>query len=155
GKLVVWESQNGQSLVTEKIIAVAHQRGDAGLLAPISFTLSGTNCIRFTPDGRCLLTAGGDYTVRLFDVTTGKQLHSFESHQDIVWAVAAARTKDGHLLGLSGGGSRQRVRGSGFVPGARDYAIRLWDLDTHREVRRFVGHEKDVTSLTFCPNGRH
>jgi WD40 repeat protein len=155
GKLVVWETQSGQSLISGKVEAVAHLRDDVGLLVPISFTLKGINCIRFTPDGRWLLTGGGDYMVRLFDAATGQQLHCFESHQDIVWAVAASRTKEGRLLGLSGGGSRQRVRSSGFVPGARDYAIRLWDLDSRKEIRRFVGHEGDVMSLTFRPNGRH
>jgi WD40 repeat protein len=155
GKLVVWESQSGQSLVSGKLEAVARPRSDSGQLVPIPFTLRGINCVCFTPDGSWLLTGGGDYTVRLIDVATGEQLHNFESHQDIVWAVATTRMKDGRLLALSGGGSRQRVRGWGFVPGARDYAIRLWDLGTRREIRRFVGHQNDVTSLAFCPNGRH
>ncbi len=155
GKLVVWETQSGQTLVSGKVIAVARQRDDASLLAPVSFTLSGINCIRFTPDGRWLLVAGADYTARLFDAATGEQLHRFDSHQDIVWAVAATRTRGGRLLGLSGGGDRQVVRGSGFVPGARDYAIRLWDLDSRKEIRRFIGHEGAVQSLAFCPNGRH
>jgi WD40 repeat protein len=155
GKLIVWETQSGQSMISGKVEAATRQRDDEGLLRPVSFTLKGINCIRFTPDGRWLVTAGGDYMVRLFDAATGQQLHSFESHQDIVWAVAVSRTKEGHLLGLSGGGSRQRVRGSGFVRGARDYAIRLWDIDSRKEIRRFVGHERDVMSLTFRPNGRH
>jgi WD40 repeat protein/HEAT repeat protein len=155
GKLIVWESQSGQSLLSGQVEAVARQRDDAELLAPISLTLRGINCIRFTPDGRWLLAGGGDYTVRLFDAATGEQLHTFESHQDIVWAVAVTRTRDGRLLGLSGGGRRQRIHGSGFVPGARDYVIRLWDLDSRKEIRRFTGHEGAVHSLVFCPNGRH
>ena len=152
GKLVVWDTQTGQTLVSEKIEAVARPRTEEGLS---SFTLKGLSCIRFTPDSRWLLSGGPDYTVRLFDVTTGKQFHDFESHQDVVWAVTTMKTNTGRLLGLSGGGSRQKVRSNGFVPGARDYAIRLWDLQTHEEVRRFVGSEGDVMSLVFCPNGRH
>lgn len=155
GKLIVWDSESGKSLVTKKVIAVPRQREDEGLLAPISFTLNGINCIRFTPDGRWLLAGGGDYTVRLFDAATGEELHIFEDHQDIVWAVAVTRTKDGRLLGLSGAGSRQRLKGDGFVPGARDYAIRLWDLDARKVIRRFVGHEGEVMSLAFRPGGRH
>lgn len=154
GKLVMWESQSGHSLFLRKLIAVPRQRQEAGMPAPVTFNLSGINCIRFTPDGSRLLTGGGDYTVRILDAVTGEQIHLFESHQDIVWAVAAGRGRDGRLLGLSGGGSRQVVRGSGFLPGARDYAIRLWDLTALRELARFRGHERDVTSLAFCPDGR-
>jgi len=155
GKTVVWEAQSGTTLVSEKVVAVPRLRTDGNSLRPTRFTLSGINCIRFTADGRWLLAAGGDYTVRLLDATTGQEVHNFESHQDIVWAVATVRTKDGRLLGLSGGGSRMRLQGGGFVAGARDYAIRLWDLNTRREIRRFAGHEKDVLTLFFCPNGRH
>ena len=152
GKLVVWDTQSGQTLVSEKVDAVARPRPEEGLTF---FTLKGLSCIRFTQDSRWLLSGGPDYTVRLFDVTTGKQVHDFESHQDIVWAVATIKSKTGLLLGLSGGGSRQKVRSNGFVPGVRDYTIRLWDLETRKEMKRYVGSEGDVMSLVFCPNGRH
>jgi WD40 repeat protein/HEAT repeat protein len=155
GKLVLWDAQSGESLVSGKVVAVARPRSDGGSLLPVSFTLSGLTSIQFTPDGRWLLASGADYTVRLFDVATGQQVHLFESHQDIVWAVATLRSKSGRLLGLSGGGSRQKLKTGGFVDGAKDYAIRLWDLETRREIRRFLGSGGDVASLTFCPNGRH
>jgi len=150
GTLIVWETHSGQTLVTKWVFPVFRQIDDKEMGGILGF-----KCIRFTPDGRWLLAAGADYTVRLFDATTGEQLHSFESHQDTVWAVAVTQTKEGRLLGLSGGGSRDLVNPNRRIPGARDYAIRLWDLETRQEVRRFVGSEGEVASLAFCPNGRH
>jgi WD40 repeat protein len=32
-----------------------------------------------------------------------------------------------------------------------DKTVRLWDVETGKELRRFVGHEKAVTSVTFAP----
>jgi WD40 repeat protein len=155
GKLVLWDARGGQTVVDSKVVAIARPRSDGGALFPINFTLSGLTSIQFTLDGRWLLAGGADYSVRLIDAQTGEQVHNFESHQDIVWAVATSRSKTGRNLGLSGGGSRQKLKTFGFVDGAKDYAIRLWDLETREQVRRFVGHELDVMSLVFCPNGRH
>jgi len=154
GKVVLWDSESGEVLVSGQAVAVARMRNNGGLF-PIPYTLRGLTSICFTPDGRWLLAGGGDYTVRLFDAATGAQVQNFESHQDIVWSVATLRSKSGRLLGLSAGGSRQRLNAGGQEVGARDHAIRLWDLETRTEVRRFVGHEAPVGSVIFCPNGRH
>ncbi|MGH7169182.1 MAG: HEAT repeat domain-containing protein [Gemmataceae bacterium] len=150
GGIVLWDTASGKARIQGEIEAIARPREDGRM-----FTVTGTTCIRFAPDGRWLLSGGHDYTVRLWDAKTGRQLHRFESHQDIVWAVAVATGKGGRLLGLSGGGSRYELKPDRFTPGARDYAIRLWDLKARREIRRFVGHQHDVYSLVFCPNGRH
>ena len=56
---------------------------------------------------------------------------------------------------------RQAVSGSGGQgvsddPQAREErSIRLWDLETGREVRRFLGLTTTVTGLAFAPDGRH
>lgn len=154
GKVILWEIESGKPLYHNEIEATARLRVDAPFGQTARVTIHGAHCV-FTPDGRRLLTGGADYTVRLLDAATGEQVHVFESHEDIVWAIAATRTKQGRLLGLSGGGHRQRLDGGGQVPGARDYAIRLWDLEDRKEIRRFVGHDDSVSALVFCPNGRH
>lgn len=80
----------------------------------------------FTPNGRCLLTASGtddhddatrqtmgiDNTVRLWEVTTGKELACFRGHEGNVNSVAVSA--DGRFA-LSGGSDR---------------TIRLWALPT-------------------------
>jgi WD40 repeat protein len=41
------------------------------------------------------------------------------------------------------------------VSGGQDKVIRLWDLETGEEVRRFEGHAGRVTCLCFTPDGLH
>ena len=81
-----------------------------------------------SPDGRRLLTTSHDYTVRLWDTETGRQLRVFNGHTDHVKGVAFL--PDGRR-GLSG---------------ADDDTLRLWDLETGQQLRVFTGHTADLSS---------
>jgi WD40 repeat protein len=87
--------------------------------------------------------------MRLWDVAEGKELRRFEGHTGGVWAVAFS--PDGRHA-LSGGGGV--YRGNDWVWDA-DPTMRLWDLQTGREVRRFEGHTGQVLGVAFASDGRH
>jgi WD40 repeat protein len=94
------------------------------------------SAVAFLPDGRRCLSASHDATVRLWDLSTGRQLHCFVGHEDRVLAVAAS--PDGRLA-LSGG---------------CDGSLRLWDLERGREARRLQERKRWVMSVAFSPDGR-
>ncbi len=107
-------------------------------------------CVAISPDGRYALSGGQDRTVRLWDLTAGREVRQFVGHQDIVWAVAFS--PDGRQA-VSGGGMQKDSTGTGYVAGARDHDIRLWDVDTGQELKRFAGHAEAVGALAFSPDG--
>ncbi|HZY85203.1 MAG TPA: hypothetical protein VFE78_10260, partial [Gemmataceae bacterium] len=107
-------------------------------------------CLAVSPDGRYALSGGVDRTVRLWDLAAGREVRQFPGHQDIVWAVAFS--PDGRRA-VSGGGMQKDGAGTGYVAGARDHDIRLWDVDTGQEVKRFTGHREAVGALAFAPDG--
>jgi WD40 repeat protein len=45
--------------------------------------------------------------------------------------------------------------GKAIVSGSEDGIVRLWDLVTGQEVRRFTGHRGAVYSVAISPNGKH
>jgi WD40 repeat protein len=142
GTVVLWDMETGKSVIKGKI--TPQREGHDGL-----------RCAKYTPNGTYILISSEDYTLRLFDAKTGKQLSVLSDHLDIIFAVDVTVSKEGRALAISGGGDRLLKDGSGFEDGAKDYAIRFWDLEQRKVIRRFSGHTKCVQDLAFCPNGRH
>jgi WD40 repeat protein len=93
------------------------------------------NSISLSRDGKTA-ASGGDTTVRLWDVESGKMLHCLMGHKDTVKSVA-----------LSPDGRR-------VVSASMDGTVRLWDAETGKELRRFEGHASWVMSVAFAPDGR-
>jgi WD40 repeat protein len=105
--------------------------------------------VRYTPDGKHLVAAAGTRPeVAVFDAKTLKEVRKFDRHADAVYAAAVS--PDGKRA-LSAGG---RVAASA-VAGAKDYSVRLWDIETGKELQRFDGHTNSVHGLVFTPDGKH
>ena len=105
------------------------------LLANISLRAP-VHSIAFSPDGAMLASGSGDNTVRLWEVTTGRELRRLKGHSNPVWSVAFS--PDGMML----------------ASGSGDNTVRLWEVATGRELRRLKGHSNPVWSVAFSPDGR-
>ncbi len=105
------------------------------------------NSVAFSQDGKLAVSGSSDRTVRLWDAKTGEHLHTFEVEKGI-WGVSLSA--DGkHLLGCEGGWWSDE----GYKT-APPYSIYLWDVAARKEVRRFQGHQAEITAVAFLPDGR-
>ncbi|KAL8946864.1 MAG: hypothetical protein Q9222_006792 [Ikaeria aurantiellina] len=84
-----------------------------------------TNAERPLPP-RYMLTSALDSTIRLWDTTTGKCLHTYFGHLEGVWALAADTLR--------------------IVSGAEDRMVKVWDPKKGYE-RTFTGHAGPVTCI--------
>lgn len=109
------------------------------------------NGVAISADGQFILSAGGDRTARLWDVRKGTIIHELAGHLDIVWAVTFS--PDG-TRAFSAGGNYYDLDKPGFVPGARDHDIRVWDTATGQVVHRLSGHQDAVVALAASGDGR-
>ena len=77
-------------------------------------------------------------------------IHTLVGHKDIVWS--AKFCLDGTHV-VSAGGLRWEEDNKRWLPGS-DFQLRLWDVRTGQEVRRFGDHTQVVHCLSVSPGGK-
>ncbi len=93
--------------------------------------------VRFTSDGKQIVSSGNDHTIRLWDVASGREALSARGHVDAVRSVAFA--PDGRTLVTEDGSNR---------------TLRLWDVATSKERLALGGQRQGLFSAAFTPDGR-
>jgi len=89
----------------------------------------------FTADGHHLVTGSGDYTIKLWDLDSGREVRRFEGHEGTVYALA-----------LSADGKR-------LVSGSLDGTARLWDMDSGNQVAMFDSQTGPIYAVAFAADG--
>ncbi len=129
-------SPDGAKIVTFGTEAIVRDAQTGACLLRINgHPSSGTQCARFSPDGRQIVTGSWDGTARLWDSCTGKLLSEFKGHGKYVHSVA-----------FSPDGKR-------IITGSWDKTIRVWEARTGASLLELRGHGGPVWGVTFSPDG--
>ena len=163
-------TRTGELPTGHQVAPLRPLRSDPGNQGPIR----GLAC---SPAANRYFSAGTDRTVRVWDLATGKQLHSWGPVPNDI-ACLVADTKGEQVLTAQGVGIRiweastgREVRrllghsdairdlalsadGKLVLSGGDDRIARLWDLTTGRELERLTGHKGRLTSVALSPDNR-
>uniref|UniRef100_A0A0E0JPI7 Katanin p80 WD40 repeat-containing subunit B1 homolog n=1 Tax=Oryza punctata TaxID=4537 RepID=A0A0E0JPI7_ORYPU len=92
--------------------------------------------IRFTPDGRWVVTGGEDNIVKVWDLTAGKLLHDFKFHSGQIRCI------DFHPQEFL------------LATGSADRTVKFWDLETFELIGSAGPEATGVRSMVFHPDGK-
>jgi WD40 repeat protein len=89
----------------------------------------------YSPDGRKIVSASWDHTIKICDANTGRCLQTLTGHS---WAVySASYSPDGRKI----------------VSASNDNTIKIWDANTGECLQTITGHTYAVRSASFSPDG--
>jgi hypothetical protein len=123
----VWEAQTGQELPSLK---------GSGIMSP-----DGKRRASFTWD-----RTTENITVKVWEAQTGQELLTFKGHSGEV-SARVTFSPDGKRLAF-GSGTWDRAR-SAYVNGT----VKVWDAQTGQELLTCKGHDDQVNSVVFSPDG--
>jgi WD40 repeat protein/tRNA A-37 threonylcarbamoyl transferase component Bud32 len=98
--------------------------------------------VAFSPDDRRLATSSLDGTVKLWDAVTGQELRTLRPTLLPLPVVRVAFSHDGRQIAAA--------IASVLSPGAK-----IWDTASGKELFTLRGHQKDVLSVAYSPDGRY
>ena len=100
--------------------------------------------VAFSPDSKTLASASYDGTLKLWDMTTGKERATLGEYKGCLGCVAFS--PDGKTLASGAIGSPV------YFPDLKN--VKLWDVATGKVRTTLKGHEGFVHSVAFSPDGK-
>lgn len=94
------------------------------------------NALAFTPDSHSLISASHDFSVRLWDLRTGREVRTLGKHTREVLTLAMC--PDGRCV----------------LSGSADKTLKLWEVPSGRLLHTFVGHTSAIHNAVFTADGK-
>lgn len=131
----LWDINTGSEI---RSITVQQRMGSVKMPSPLK-------SVAFSPDGKYALSGGsatlGD-SLKLWDVSSGSEIRTFEGGPSSISSVA-----------FSPDGKYVLAAGLYVVEGKGKQAIKLWEAETGRELRKIVSDF--ISSVVFSPDGKY
>jgi WD40 repeat protein len=96
----------------------------------------GINSAHYSGDGKKILSASNDKTIKEWDVESGQCLKTFTDHEDHV--TSAYYSGDGKKI----------------LSSSEDKTIKEWDVESGQCLKTFTGHDWGVTSALYSSDGK-
>jgi WD40 repeat protein len=112
------------------------------------------NSVAFSPDGKLLASGSatnfglkekGRPVIKLWDLSTDKNVTSLEGHTS--WVMCVAFSPSGKVL--ASGSADDTVHGGEGVA-----TIKLWDVSSGKNTATLTGHDARINSIAFSPDGK-
>lgn len=93
------------------------------------------NSIAISLDGKYVVSGSDDYTIKIWDVSTGREIRTIVTKHKI---TSVAFSPDGQFV----------------ISGSYDQTLKLWNTTTGKLLKTFEAHLDVVNAIVFLPNGK-
>jgi len=114
----------------------SHPSESTTLIRTFSGHSGSVSSCAFSPDGRNILSASADKTLKMWDVRTGKEIFTLKGHAGGVTSCAFSRN------------------GKIIVSASHDKTLKIWDAESGKEINILKGHTNSVNACVFSRNGK-
>jgi TIR domain-containing protein/WD40 domain-containing protein len=138
--LAVAVTPNGKLAVSAaKDVLQAWNIADGAKLHPFEGHKGEVNTVAIAPNGTQVVSGGDDGSVRLWELSSGRELHKLAGSSGHLGKVFDVAVSPNSRVALSGGADR---------------TAKLWDLANARLIRTLEGHTESVETVAIAPDGR-
>jgi WD40 repeat protein len=109
--------------------------------------------VTFSPDGSKIAIAANDFAT-LWDVKSGKLIHTLKGHLSSVPDDPSDPQDNTITVQLEVQSIAFSPDGKLVATGSQDNTIKIWDVDSGKELYTLRGHSCSVTSVAFSPDGQ-
>lgn len=95
--------------------------------------------VAWSPDDRWLAVGTRDGLAKLYDATTGKEVHVLKGHKEGTTVRAVCFSPDSRYV----------------ATGATDGTVRVWDTETSKQVAQMEAQKSGVNGLDWSRDGKH
>ncbi len=148
---------DGQTIVTKQefSLRVRDARGGKELrriaLPQTKSSYHQNECLKFSPDGKQIVVTSQGAVIHLIDFATGDIIREFANDKPAE-LVSGSFTE---VLSFAFSPDGKRLASGGFNQDRDNYFARLWDVETGKELRRFMhGRSYGIEGVAFSSDGK-